>query len=152
MPEEAVQAASRRLEARGSRATPQRMAVLTTLMAQSRYVTAQDLHATLRGLQPHLGLATVYRTLELLVECGLAEAFPQPNNEMRYTFCSDRHHHHLVCTTCGLVAEVPGCSLEGVERDIERQNLFNISDHALTFFGTCQDCKIGQDVAAVVAR
>ncbi len=140
MLEEAVHEASRRLEARGSRATPQRMAVLTTLMAQQRYVTAQDLPMTLRCVQPHLGLATVYRTLELLVDYGLAEAFPQANNEVRYTSCSERHHHHLVCTTCDLVAEIPGCSLEGIERDIERQNSFNINDHAPTFFGTCQDC------------
>lgn len=135
--------AARRLEACGHRATPQRAAVITALMAQRKYVTAQDLHLSLLRVQPHLGLATVYRTLELLVECGLAEAFAQPNNEMRYTFCSARHHHHLVCKRCGLVAEVPGCALQSVERELERQNQFAITDHALTFFGTCQDCRNG---------
>jgi Fur family ferric uptake transcriptional regulator len=140
---EAMDEAARRLEACGHRATPQRMAVLTALMAQRSYVTARDLHLSLLRVQPHLGLATVYRTLELLVDCGLAETFPQPNNEMRYAFCSARHHHHLVCKRCGLVAEVPGCALQPVERELERQNNFAITDHALTFFGTCQECRDG---------
>jgi Fur family transcriptional regulator, ferric uptake regulator len=138
--EEALREAAERLEACGHRATPQRTAVIAELMAQRRYVTAQDLHPALRRLQPHLGLATVYRTLELLVDCGLAEAFPQPNNEMRYAFCSARHHHHLVCTRCGLVTEVPGCALHTVERELERQNRYVITDHTLTFFGVCEDC------------
>jgi len=141
--------AARRLEEHGHRATPQRLAVVAALQAQSHYVTARDLHAALLRAQPRppLGLATVYRTLEVLVDCGLAEPFPQPNNEMRYAFCSARHHHHLVCNSCGLVAEVPGCALRAVERDLERQSHFAISDHALTFFGACQDCQDGQGVA-----
>jgi Fe2+ or Zn2+ uptake regulation protein len=145
MAEEALGEAARRLEACGHRATPQRMAVLAALLAQRTFVTAQELHGALRRVQPHLGLATVYRTLELLMECGLAEAFPQPNNEMRYTFCSARHHHHLVCTQCGLVAEVPGCTLRSVERELEQRSRFAIADHALTFFGTCLECRSGMD-------
>ncbi len=148
---EAMEEAARRLEAYGHRATPQRMAVLTALMAQRSYVTAQDLHVSLLRVQPHLGLATVYRTLELLVDCGLAETFPQPNNEMRYAFCSARHHHHLVCKRCGLVAEVPGCALQPVERELERQSHFAITDHALTFFGMCQECRDGSPMTPATA-
>jgi len=140
VPDDAVNEAADRLERCGHRATPQRTAILAALMAQRSYVTARDLHSGLRRVQRHLGLATVYRTLELLVECGLAESFPQPNNELRYAFCSAQHHHHLVCTRCGLVAEVPGCALEPLERELEHQNRFAITEHALTFFGTCQDC------------
>ena len=149
MAEEALGEAARRLEACGHRATPQRMAVIAALLAQRSFVTAQEIHAALRRVQPHLGLATVYRALELLVECDLAEAFPQPNNEMRYTFCSARHHHHLICTQCGLVAEVPGCALRTVERELEEQSRFAITDHALTFFGTCLDCRSAIGAAAL---
>lgn len=149
--EDVLGEAARRLEACGHRATPQRLAVVAALMARRSYVTAQDLHATLRQAQPHLGLATVYRTLEVLVDCGLAQAFPQPNNEMRYTYCSARHHHHLVCNRCGLVAEAPGCALQAVERDLERQEGFAISDHALTFFGICQDCRTAAGIAGIAA-
>jgi len=140
MREDARAEAAERLDAHGCRATPQRLAVVTALMAQRHAVTAQDLHGVLRAIQPQLGLATVYRALDLLVDCGLAEAFPQPNNEMRYAFCSSTHHHHLVCTHCGLVAEAPGCALRGIERDLERQNNFTINAHTVTFFGTCGDC------------
>jgi len=136
-----VSEAARRLEACGHRATPQRMAVIDALVAHRTYATAQDLHAAVRCAQPHLGLATVYRTLELLVDCGLAEPFPQPNNELRYAFCSAQHHHHLICKTCGLVDEVPGCALQGLQRDIEQTSQFAIEEHALTFFGACRDCR-----------
>lgn len=141
MAEEALAEAARRLEACGHRATPQRMAVIAALLAQRTFVTAQELHQALRRVQPHLGLATVYRALELLVGSGLAESFPQPNNEMRYTFCSERHHHHIICTQCGLVAEVPGCTLRAMECELEQQSRFTIADHALTFFGTCLECR-----------
>jgi Fe2+ or Zn2+ uptake regulation protein len=140
--------AARRFEACGHRATPQRLAVVAVLMAQRGHITAQALHAALRRIQPHVGLATVYRTLDLLVDCGLAQPFPQPNNEVRYAFCSARHHHHLVCTGCGSVEEVSGCTLQAIERDLERERHFAIAEHALTFFGTCRDCQ-GPPPAAV---
>src|SRR5439155_18477772 len=66
MAEEALGEAARRLEACGHRATPQRMAVLAALLAQRTFVTAQEMHGVLRRVQPHLGLAKVYSTLELL--------------------------------------------------------------------------------------
>ena len=141
MSRETLDDAARRFEAAGYRATPQRLAVVAILMAQRGQITAQALHAALRRIQPHLGLATVYRTLDLLVDCGLAQPFPQPNNEVRYAFCSARHHHHLVCTGCGFVDEVPGCTLHAMERDLERERHFAIAEHVLTFFGTCRDCQ-----------
>lgn len=144
MPDEALGAAARRLETHGYRATPQRLAVVAGLMAQRGYVTARDLHGAVRRVNRRLGLATVYRTLELLADCGLAERFPQPNNEVRYVFCSEQHHHHLICTRCGLVAEVPGCALHALQRELERERHFAITDHALTFFGLCMDCGNGQ--------
>lgn len=138
---EALAEAARRLETCGQRATPQRLAVVAALMAQRRLVTAQELHTALRRVQPHLGLATVYRTLDVLVACALAEAFPQPSNETRYAFCSAAHHHHIVCQRCGLVAELTGHALEGLERTVARESHFTVDDHALTLFGVCQDCR-----------
>ena len=132
--------AVRRLEGRGYRATPQRLSVLAALAARPTHVTAQDLHADLRASGERLGLATVYRTLELLAQCDLAARFPQPNNEVCYVYCSARHHHHLVCTGCGRVAEIPGCALQPVQQDIERAHDFTITGHTLTFFGTCASC------------
>src|SRR5918912_675812 len=137
---ETLDDAARRFEAAGYRATPQRLAVVAVLMAQRGQITAQALHAALRRIQPHLGLATVYRTLDLLVGCGLAQPFPQPNNDVRYAFCSARHHHHLVCTGCGYVEEMPGRTLQAMERDLERERHFAIAKHVLTSRGTCHVC------------
>ena len=141
MVKEALAEATRRLETRGQRAPPQRLAVVAALMTQRRLVTAQELHAALRRVQPHLGLATVYRTLDVLVTYALAEAFPQVTNETRYAFCSTARHHHLVCYRCGLVLELTGGALEELERTVERENRFAVDDQALTLFGVCQDCR-----------
>lgn len=145
---EALAETARRLEAHGQRATPQRLAVVAALMAQRRLITAQELHGALRRAQPHLGLATVYRTLDVLVTCALAEAFPQPSHETRYAFCSAAPHHHIVCQRCGLVAELTGRALEGLDRTVERESHFTVDDHALTLFGVCRDCRASTLVAA----
>lgn len=138
--EEALAEAARHLETRGQPATPQRLAVVAAPTAQRRRVTAQELHAALRRVQPHLGLATVYRTLDMLVRCALAEAFPQASNETRYAFRSARRHHHLVCQRCGLVVELTGSALESLGRTVERESRFTVDDQALTLVGACQDC------------
>jgi Fur family ferric uptake transcriptional regulator len=95
----------------------------------------------LRTEHPTLGVATVYRTLETLVEVQAATRFEQPNHEGKYVYCSPRHHHHLVCTRCGLVEELAGCLLTPVERALRRRTSFQINEHALTFYGFCAECR-----------
>lgn len=131
----------RRLEARNRHATNQRRVVLQALMDQRSYVTARELYAVLRQAHPTIGQATVYRTLELLVEAGAASRFPQENNESKYIYCPPRHHHHLVCTRCGLVEDLDGCLLPGIGATLEKRTRFQINEHALTFYGFCQECK-----------
>src|ERR1039457_4832562 len=87
----------RRLEARNRQATMQRRTVLQALMARRSYVTPRELYAVMRDTNPSIGQATVYRTLELFVEAGAATRFPQENNENKYIYCPQRHHHHLIC-------------------------------------------------------
>lgn len=135
------EAVLRRLEARNRQATNQRRIVLQALMDQRAYVTARELYAALRQDHPTVGQATVYRTLELLVEAGAACRFPQENNENKYIYCPPRHHHHLVCTRCGLVENLDGCLVPGVGATLEQHTQFQINEHALTFYGFCEECK-----------
>ena len=131
----------RRLEAHGERLTAQRRAVVEGLMRQRVALTPRELHAVLRQEHPTLGVATVYRTLETLEEVQAATRFEQPNHEGKYIYCSPRHHHHLLCTRCGLVEEIAGCVLTPVERALRRQTSFQINEHALTFYGFCAACR-----------
>ena len=131
----------RRLEVQGGRVTAQRRAVVEGLMRQRVALTPRELHAMLRQEHPTLGVATVYRTLETLEEVQAATRFEQPNHEGKYIYCSPRHHHHLLCTRCGLVEELAGCVLTPVERALRRQTSFQINEHALTFYGFCAACR-----------
>ncbi len=132
----------RRLEARNRHATSRRRIVLQALMDQRSYVTPRELHTRLQREHPNLGQATVYRTLELLVEAGAATRFLQENNESKYIYCPPRHHHHLVCTRCGLVEDIDGCVIPALGATLEKRTRFQIIDHAVTFFGFCAECKL----------
>jgi Fur family ferric uptake transcriptional regulator len=131
-----------RLEERRHVATPQRRAILAALMKQPTSVTPRELHVALREEQPAIGQATVYRTLELLVEVGAATSFLQDNNESKYVYCSPRHHHHLVCTRCGRVEDLDGCLLSRLGPLLEQDTLYQITGHAITLYGYCGDCKV----------
>lgn len=130
-----------RVEARSRYATNQRRLVLRALMGQHSWVTPRQLHSLLQEEQPGIGQATVYRTLELLVDTGAAARFVQENNESKYIYCPPRHHHHLVCTRCGLVKDVEACPLPAVGAALEKRTGFQINDHTITFFGYCADCR-----------
>ena len=132
----------RRLEARNRQATLQRRIILQGLMERRTYVTPRELHALLQREHPNIGQATIYRTLELLVEAGAAARFPQENNESKYIYCPPRHHHHLVCTRCGLVEDIDGCVIPALGAALEKRTRFQINEHAVTFYGFCGDCKI----------
>ena len=131
----------RRLEARNRQATLQRRIILQALMDRRSYITARELYALLQHEYPSIGQATVYRTLELLVEAGAATRFQQENNESKYIYCPPCHHHHLVCTRCGLVEDIDGCVIPALGATLEARTSFQINEHAVTFYGFCDECK-----------
>ena len=81
------------------RSTPQREAVLSALGSVGDFRSAQEVHELLTG--SGIGLATVYRTLQLYAEHGLLDSLRREDGEAIYRRCSDTHHHHLVCRSCG---------------------------------------------------
>ena len=124
------------------------MAVVTALMAQRRYVTAQDLHAALRYVQPHLGLATVYRTLELLEELGLVSHAHLGHGAPTYHL-ADRHHHiHLVCRDCSEVIEADVSVVEGFTAQLRESFGFDTDMKHFAIFGRCEACTRKREEAA----
>ncbi len=140
---EAVAALLEALQERGYRVTAPRRLIIEALRGAERYLTPRELHSLLHEKHPEarVGLTTVYRTLDLLVELGAAQRFAQPNHEDKYTFCSQGHHHHMICSRCGYVEEVEGCLMPLVEAVLRRDTRFQISGHSLDFYGLCQDCQ-----------
>ena len=131
------------LQERGYRLTGPRRMIAAALRDAGRYCTATQLYERLPGRA--VGLASVYRTLELLAELGLAERRAEPGGEASFLYCSPRHHHHVVCTACGTVREIDACPDSALARAVERETGFRIERHTLDFYGLCANCKSPAD-------
>ncbi|MDP9374881.1 MAG: transcriptional repressor [Chloroflexota bacterium] len=129
-----------RLQERGYRLTEPRRTIIAALRGAGRYQTATQIHERLRARG--VALASVYRTLELLAELGLAERRAEAGGEASFLYCSPRRHHHVICTGCGAVREIDAAPCPGDElaRAVERETDFRIERHVLDFYGLCGDC------------
>ena len=122
------------------RPTRQRRAVMDALGAQREFRTAQELHALLA--EP-VGLATVYRTLAALADGGEVDVLRGEDGEASYRLCSEHHHHHLVCRSCGATVEVEGPAVERWARSIADEHGYADVSHTLEVFGVCPTCRDG---------
>ena len=127
-------------ETPGLRPTRQRRAVATCLDRVDDFRSAQEIHALLQERDERVGLATVYRTLQALAESGEVDVLRAEDGETLYRRCSESHHHHLVCRTCGRTVEVAGPAVERWADAIAREHGFTDVDHTLELVGTCATC------------
>ncbi|MBQ26889.1 MAG: transcriptional repressor [Nitrospiraceae bacterium] len=121
------------------RVTSQREMILETFL-KMEHVTAEQLYHALAKHKPHIGLATIYRTLNLLCECGLAQ---QRNfgTQTHYDNISRKgHHDHMICTKCGTIIEFENCDIEELQEEVARQHDFHITTHKLELYGQCSTC------------
>jgi Fur family transcriptional regulator, ferric uptake regulator len=124
----------------GVRATPRRVAVVAELLAEPNDATAQELHERLRRRGERIGLATVYRTLAVLVETGIVDVLSHGHGELCYRVCGEGHHHHLVCTGCHRVVELGDCELDDWLRRAAAEHGFRPTAHRLEVSGLCATC------------
>lgn len=122
------------------RYTRQRAAVSALLNDMDGFHSAQELHAMLRERGERVGLTTVYRTLQGLADSGEVDVMRPPGGEHLYRRCSEGHHHHLVCRSCGRTVEVAGPAVESWAERVADQHGYVDLSHTLEIFGTCPDC------------
>ena len=122
------------------RRTRQRAAVDDILAELAEFRTAQEIHDELRQRGDSVGLTTVYRTLQAMTEAGELDALRNADGETAYRRCSDGHHHHLVCRSCGRTVEVSGPAVERWANAVAAEHGFRDVSHDLEIFGTCGDC------------
>ncbi|GAA1864220.1 Fur family transcriptional regulator [Asanoa iriomotensis] len=128
-------------EAAGTlRNTHQRRAVSSLLGSVEGFHSAQELHSMLRDRGERVGLTTVYRTLQSLADAGEIDVMRPPGGEHLYRRCSEGHHHHLVCRSCGSTVEVEGPAVEHWADRVAEKHGFTDVSHTLEIFGTCQNC------------
>lgn len=122
------------------RPTRQRIAVAEAMASVDDFRSAKEIHELLGTRGDPVGLATVYRTLQRLAEAGELDVLRTQDGEALYRRCSDTHHHHLVCRSCGRTVEVEGPAVERWTRTIAAEHSFSDVSHSLEIFGTCVSC------------
>lgn len=122
--------------------TQQREAVARVLFESTRHLSAEDVERRLRERGEHVGKATVYRTLNLLVDVGLATEHDFDEGFKRYeaNVGPDRHDH-LICTSCGEVLEFHHGGLEGIQSEVAEEEGFEPVSRQLKIYGLCADCR-----------
>lgn len=125
--------------------TPQRQTILQAFVEnQEQHLSAEDVYGIVRQKSPDIGLATVYRTLELLSDLEVLQKMDFGDGRSRYEInesSTPHHHHHLICISCGKVKEFEDDLLETLENAVARKSNFLIMDHQLKFYGYCQECQ-----------
>ncbi|MGL6202331.1 MAG: Fur family transcriptional regulator [Lachnospiraceae bacterium] len=135
------------LKEKGMKVTQQRLLVLEVL-ANHRdiHMAVEDIYDLVREDYPEVGLATVYRTVQLLLEMQLVDRIHLDDGCVRYELGhlfdgeTKHSHHHLICKKCGKILAFEDDLLEDLEEQIERKMGFRIIDHELKFYGQCKEC------------
>ena len=122
------------------RPTKQRAAISEALTDSREFRSAQEIHASLHATGDKIGLATVYRTLQAMVDEDLVDTLRTDEGEQIFRRCSTGHHHHLVCRDCGRTVEVEGPAVERWADAVSAEHGFTDVAHTLELFGRCGPC------------
>jgi Fur family transcriptional regulator, ferric uptake regulator len=132
------------LKENGYKLTPQRRAIVDVIIRnEGNHLTTEELYDLVKLECPEIGLATVYRTVQLLECIGVVCKLDLNDGCNRYELVHEEEnhqHHHLICTECNNVIEVKGDLLDTMEHEIEEEYKFKVKNHSLKFYGICSDC------------
>lgn len=136
---------NQKLQNAGFKLTPQRQITLSVLInTKENLLSAEEIYMLAKEKNPSIGLATVYRTLEILTDLGILSRVVLTDGLAHYSLKENEthhSHHFLLCTNCGKVQELFEDFLPQVEQEVEGKYHFKVVDHHLTFHGICEDCQ-----------
>lgn len=139
-----IEKLKQKLKLKGYKLTPQRRSIVNKVIEKKgNHLTAEELYDLVKVECPEIGLATVYRTIQLLEEIGVIYKLNLDDGCNRYELVNEdeiHQHHHLICTKCGNVTEVEGDLLDSIEKKVEEEYKFKIENHSVKFFGICDKC------------
>ncbi len=134
-----------KLKEKGYKLTPQRRAILGVILeSEGEHLSAEEIYDSVRHKCPDIGLATIYRNMQMFEEAGIV--YKHNFDEIRSRYELNHHnefhrHHHLICIGCNKVIEVEEDLLDQLESEIEEKYNFEINNHNVTFFGYCEKCR-----------
>jgi Fur family transcriptional regulator, ferric uptake regulator len=130
------------IASRGLKATRQRDLIVDTFFSQSGHLSIDELLEKVTARDRSIGAATVYRTMKILADAGLASARHFEGGQTRYEAALDRHHHdHLICTSCQNIFEFENERIEELQDRVAAEHGFAVTHHKLELYGLCKDCR-----------
>ncbi len=142
MVREAQDILHRHLKKVGLKQTGQRDAILRAFLETRDHLSTDELHRLVQKKDARIGYTTVYRTLKLLSECGLASEVAFHDGIARYEHQYNRRsHHHMVCTACGSSVEFFSQEVGELEQEIGRKYHYLTTRHTFQIYGVCEDCR-----------
>lgn len=127
---------------KGLRSTDQRRLIVETFFRAPNHVSIEELLSKVRSQDPKIGYATVYRTLKLLTECGVAFERRFGDGLTRYELADDESHHdHLICLECGDIVEFEEPRIETLQEEIAARYGFELRNHKHEMYGVCAKCQ-----------
>jgi Fur family transcriptional regulator, ferric uptake regulator len=135
----------RALREKSLKSTAQRDDIARVFFGTTRHLSIDELYREVRKVNPRVGYATVYRTIKLLKDCGLADEQHFADGQTRYenTESEAEHHDHILCDRCGRIVEFSEDALERLQEDIAARLGFVLARHRLELYGICRDCREG---------
>ena len=134
------------LRERGLKSTSQRDDIARVFFAAEGHLSIEELYTAVKRINPRVGYATVYRTLKLLKETGLAVERRFEDGQARYEPAEEetQHHDHIICERCGKIVEFASQELERLQERIARFLGFVVGRHRMELYGVCADCREGK--------
>jgi len=128
----------------GLKSSRQRELIAETFFNVGGHLSVEELLERVRAEDPKVGQATVYRTMKLLAQCGLAELRQFGDGHTRYEHIvggDEEHHDHLICTSCGKIVEFVNPQIESLQHGVAKKHGFEVTHHKMELYGICAECR-----------
>ena len=121
--------------------TPQRKLILEVFLQQKGHIPIEDLHEKIQDQDTTIGIATLYRTMKLLVDSGLADIHTFNDKTTYERLYQVKHHDHLICKVCGRTVEFEHPLIEKYQLEVCERHGFTMKSHKMELFGICNECQ-----------